>query len=78
MRRIRKRDSDVHLTGGGVPLLDLSCFAALTAVALARPLMPLSPLPFPSNTLQSEHMISLRLEGRGSPNYSLTPVCLKF
>lgn len=38
-RRRRRRDwgSDVHLTGGGVPPLDLSCFAALTAVALTPP-----------------------------------------
>lgn len=32
-RRRREWGSDVHLTGGGVPPLDLSCLAALTAVA---------------------------------------------
>lgn len=36
-RRRREGGSDVHLTGGGVPLLDLSRFAALTAVRLTPP-----------------------------------------
>lgn len=43
-RRWRRREwgSVVHLTGGGVPPLDLSCFVALTAVALTPPSYPAS------------------------------------
>lgn len=41
-RRRREGGSDVHLTGGGVPPLDSSCFTALTAVALTPPPTPAS------------------------------------
>lgn len=52
----REGGSDVHLTGGGVPPLDLSCFTALSAVAPAPPTslpacLPLSRVSFPPSSV---------------------------